>query len=125
MWCNCFGQGFNSLEPSENVWPMVFVAQSYVEDVVTPLAVDFSFLQSAQDSFSFSVGIFGTVKMLILAGCQNGWLPSLKVLLPLMAWHFQVMKVRLLSYFLELKRIVLGVGCQNRVCKEPKLDHVH
>jgi len=45
------GQGLNLFEPSENVWPLVSVAQSNGEDEVTPLAVDFSFLQSALDSF--------------------------------------------------------------------------
>jgi len=41
------GQGVNFFEHSENVWPLVSVAQSNDEDVVTPLAVDFSFLQNA------------------------------------------------------------------------------
>ena len=46
------GQGLRLSEPSENVWPLVSAAQSNGEDEVAPLAVDFSFLQSAQDSFS-------------------------------------------------------------------------
>ena len=46
------GQGLNLFEPSENVWPLVSVAQSNDLDEVTPFAVDFSFIQSAQDSFS-------------------------------------------------------------------------
>jgi len=46
------GQGLNLFEHSENVWPLVSVAQSNDEDVVTPLAIDFSFLQNAHDSFS-------------------------------------------------------------------------
>ena len=44
--------------------------------------------------------------MLILGMCQNWWLPSLKVLQPLLVWHFQAMKVRLFIYSLELKRTV-------------------
>jgi len=52
VWCYCFRQGLNFFEPSENVWRLVSVAQSNDEDVVTPMAVDFSFLQSAQDLFS-------------------------------------------------------------------------
>jgi len=40
------GQGLSVFEPSENVRPLVSATQANGEDDVTPLAVDFSFLQS-------------------------------------------------------------------------------
>jgi len=53
-WCGATvsRQCLNFFEHSENVWPLVSVDQSNDGDLVTPLAVDFSFLQSAQDSSS-------------------------------------------------------------------------
>ena len=43
----------NSCEhPVHHDWPLVSIAQSNVEDVETPLAIDFSFLQSSNHSFS-------------------------------------------------------------------------
>ena len=38
--------------PVHHDWPLVSIAQTNVEDVETPLAIDFPFLQSSNDSFS-------------------------------------------------------------------------
>ena len=46
------GVGLNDCEHSENVWLIVSVARSNIEDVKTPLAVDFSFMKSPNESFS-------------------------------------------------------------------------
>ena len=102
------GLGVNNCERhSVHDWPLVSVARSIVEDMKTPLAIDFSFLQRSSDSFSAEDGM-----------CQNGWLPNLKVLLPLLVWHFQAVKVRLFIYSLELKRAVLCPNT-NRACTPP------
>lgn len=37
--------------PVHHDWPLVSIAQTNAEDVETPLAIDFSFLQSSNDSF--------------------------------------------------------------------------
>jgi len=46
------GVGLNECVHSENVWPIVSVARSNVEDANIPLAIDFSFMQSPNESFS-------------------------------------------------------------------------
>ena len=80
------GQGLRLFEPSENVWPLVSSAQSNGEEEIAHLAVDFSFLQSPKTRSLLR--IFGMEKLLILGWCPNGWLPSSKVLLPLLVWQF-------------------------------------
>ena len=50
---SCSGVIDNKCEHSvHHDWPLVPIAQTNVEDVETPLAIDFSFLQSSNDSFS-------------------------------------------------------------------------
>jgi len=44
--------GYNNSKHSVHDWPLGHIARSHVEDVKTPLAIDFSFLQSSSDSLS-------------------------------------------------------------------------
>ena len=45
------GVGDNYCKHLVHDWPLVSITQSNVEDVETPLVIDFSFLQSSSDSF--------------------------------------------------------------------------
>jgi len=61
--------------------------------------------------------IFGTAKMLILAGCQNG-ASKLKSIVATIGVTFSGYESEVTQLLFRIKKNSIGCGCQIRVCKE-------
>jgi len=107
----------NSQELPVHEWPLVPLANySKDDDLVEPLAVDFSCFHSPSNSYSIEDVWDG--QNIRPQNVSKSVDPNLRALRLVLGWPSPIMSMRLFSYYLESTRTML---CLSQVCREDRL----